>query len=73
MSQAMQGAANILAQIDISSGVSTDQIARDIAQSLNQSNSASATFAGVVLAACWIIGIIDSYRLAKKKQDKQGE
>lgn len=67
ISQTLQQANTVLEQLELGGGAtSTDQIASLVTQSLNQSNNASGTLAGLVLAGCWLIGMIDAYRLAQK-------
>jgi TM2 domain-containing membrane protein YozV len=68
VSQATQQATTVLEQFELSGG-GADQIASLVTQSLNQSNSASGALASLVLAGCWVIGMVDAYRLAKKTKD----
>lgn len=64
VSQATQQATAVLEQFELSGGG-----ADLVTQSLNQPNSASGTLASLVLAGCWVIGMVDAYRLAKKTKD----
>lgn len=43
-------------------------IAQAVASSTNAANTALETSAVIVLAACWLAGIIDSYRLGAERE-----
>ncbi len=62
---AMQQASLVLDKI-ASEGIVPDasQLSDLVAQSSNGSGSSTAT---LVLAGCWLIGIVDAYRLGKKQ------
>lgn len=67
VSQIFQQANTVFEQLALGDGAtSTDQIAGLVTQSLDQASSRSFTVAGLVLAACWVFGMVDAYRLAKK-------
>jgi TM2 domain-containing membrane protein YozV len=62
---AMRQASAILDQIEAGGGViDTSRISELAAQTPSTPGDSLATYA---LAACWLLGIIDAYRLGKKK------
>ncbi len=63
---AMQQASAVLAQLE-SGTVAPDvaQIANLVNQSANSSSGSAITVATWVLAGCWLVGILDAYRLGK--------
>ena len=51
--------------------VDPDQLADLVAQASNSPGSLVVTVASLVLAGCWVIGIVDAYRLGKGQQGKK--
>lgn len=65
INRAMQQASLVLDQIDLEGGAFDPvQISELASQASNSSGSSIATF---VLAGCWLVGMIDAYRLGKKQ------
>ena len=64
---ALQQASTVLEKLE-ASGVELDQsqLTELVTQASNSSGSTVDTVATVVLAGCWLIGIIDAYRLSKQ-------
>jgi hypothetical protein len=66
MDRAMQLASTVLDQITAEGGaIDPAQITELVAQASNSSGSAFVTIASLGLAGCWLIGIVDAYRLGK--------
>ena len=69
--QAMQQASAVLVQLESEGGVlDASQITDLVSQTSSGSGSAAVTVATVVLAVCWVAGIVDAYRLGNKKDAK---
>jgi TM2 domain-containing membrane protein YozV len=68
MDKAMQVASTVLDQMAAEGGaVDVGQITELAAQASNAPGSSLATIATLGLAGCWLIGMIDAYRLGKVK------
>jgi len=66
MDRAMQLASTVLDQISAQGGaIDPAQITELVAQASNASGSPLATIASVGLAGCWLVGIVDAYRLGR--------
>jgi len=64
--RAMQQASIVLERLASDGGaVDAGQIADLVTQTANGSTSLAVTVASLVLAACWVIGIVDAYRVGK--------
>lgn len=50
----------------------TEAVADMVARSASAPGSTAANIFTIVLAACWLIGIIDSYRLGAEKDRRSG-
>lgn len=68
VAQAMQQASAVLAQLE-TEGIVPDagQVADLVSHASNHSESGSAMVATLVLAGCWLFGIVDAYRLGKNE------
>lgn len=72
LERAMQQASIILEKL-ASEGDAVDpgRLADLVAQASNDPGSLVVTVASLVLAGCWVIGIVDAYRLGKGQQGKK--
>ena len=71
VAQAMQQASAVLVTLESEGGaLDATQIADLVSQTPSGSGSAAVTVATVVLAVCWVVGIVDAHRLANKKDAK---
>ena len=62
----MQQASAVLEQLEAAGGaVDPGQLTDWAAQASSASGGTPATVASLVLAACWLVGIVDAYRLGK--------
>lgn len=67
VAQVMQQASKVLAQIESAGNVpDAMQIARMAEQASLGSTGMSLSMASLVLAVCWVVSIVDTYRLAKR-------
>jgi hypothetical protein len=63
----MQEASSVFERLGSEGGaIDAGHVSELLAQTSSSSGSAAATVAAFVLAACWLAGIIDAYRLAKR-------
>jgi len=68
--RAMQLASTVLDQITAEGGaIDPGQITELVAQASNASGSPLATFASLGLASCWLVGIVDAYRLGRREAE----
>jgi TM2 domain-containing membrane protein YozV len=68
MDRTMQLASTVLDQIAAKGdALDVDQITELVAQASNSSGSALVTVATLGLGGCWLIGIVDAYRLGKRE------
>lgn len=68
---AAQQALTVLAQLESAGGVpDPGQLAVRVAELSNRTGSRAATIATLLLAGCWLVGIVDAYRLGAQ-QDKR--
>ncbi len=66
LDRAMQLAATVLDQIATEGGLlNAGHIAELVAQASNAPGSPLVTVASLVLAGCWLAGIVDAYRLGR--------
>jgi hypothetical protein len=63
----LQQAASVIERLTTEGGVPD---AGQIADLVTQTSNGSVTLAGVVLAACWLVGIVDAYRLGRKQDER---
>lgn len=64
--RSMQLASTVLDQIAAERGaIDPGQITELVAQASNASGSPLATIASLGLASCWLVGIVDAYRLGR--------
>lgn len=71
VAKAMQQASAVLVQLESEGGaLDAVQIANLASQTPGGSGSAAVTVATAVLAVCWVVGIVDAYRLANRKDAK---
>jgi len=72
--RAMQQASIVLERLASEGGVvDAGQISDLVAQASNSSGSLAVTVATLVLAVCWVVGIVDAYRLGKNKRFRNGD
>lgn len=65
---AMQQASTVLEKLESEGGaLDAGHITDLVTQTANSSDSTVATVATLVLAGCWLIGIVDAYRLGRKQ------
>ena len=65
---AMQQASTVLERLESEGGaLDAGRISDLVTQTSNSSGSTVATVATLVLAGCWLVGIVDAYRLGKKQ------
>ena len=63
---AMQQASVVLDRLESEGGVlDAGQLSDLVTQAANSSASHAATVATLVLAGCWLVGVVDAYRLGK--------
>lgn len=62
LDRAMQLAATVLGQMEADGG----QITALVTQASNAAGSPLVTVATMVLAGCWLVGIVDAYRLGRR-------
>lgn len=68
LERAMQQASIVLERLASEGGaLDAGRIADLVTQTSNGSASLAVTVASLVLAACWVIGIVDAYRLGKSR------
>lgn len=66
--QAMRQVSIVLDRLASEGGaVDAGQLADLVTQASNGSGSLAVTLASLVLASCWVIGIVDAYRLARRQ------
>jgi hypothetical protein len=66
LDSAMQLASTVLVQLEADGGaIEAGHITELVAQASNASGSPLATIATLGLAGCWLVGIVDAYRLGK--------
>lgn len=64
--RAMQQASAVLGRLETEGGaLDAGHISDLVSQTANSSGSTVATGATLVLAGCWLVGIVDAYRLGK--------
>ena len=64
--RAMQQASVVLDRLESEGGaLNAGQLSDLITQAANSPGSPAATVAALVLAGCWLLGIVDAYRLGK--------
>lgn len=69
--RAMQQASIVLDQVASEGGaVDVGQLSDLVAQTSNGPGSLVVTVASLVLAGCWVIGIVDAYRIARNQQNR---
>ena len=65
--EAVQQASSLLVKLESEGDVpDAGQVSDPVIQASNTSGSSVGTVATVVLACCWLFGIIDTYRLGKR-------
>lgn len=70
--QVLQQASSVLAQLTSEGGVvDAGRLADLVAQTSSGFGSLAATTASLVLAGCWVIGIVDACRIARSQQDRK--
>lgn len=69
--RAMQQASIVLDQV-ASEGAAVDvgRLSELVTQTSNGSGSLVVTVASLMLAGCWVIGIVDAYRIARNQQNR---
>ena len=68
VNEAIKQAQTIVQEIERGGGnIDINQITELVTQSTQQSNSALMTAASFVLIACWLFGVIDSFRLGSRQ------
>jgi hypothetical protein len=71
MDRAMQQASIVLDQVASEVGaVDVGQLSNLVTQTSNGPDSLVVTVASLVLAGCWVIGIVDAYRIARNQQNR---
>lgn len=71
MDRVMQQASAVIDRLETEGGaLDAGHISDLVAQTSSSSGSALATIATLVLAGCWLVGIIDAWRLGKDKMDR---
>ena len=66
--QATHQASAVLDKIQLDGGMlDLNSVSTLVARASQPSDNFSATIASIVLLGCWIIGMLDAYRLGKKK------
>lgn len=71
MDRAMQQASIVLDQVASEVGaVDVGQLSNLVTQTSNGPDSLVVTAASLVLAGCWVIGIVDAYRIARNQQNR---
>ncbi|OGU54106.1 MAG: hypothetical protein A2199_12520 [Hydrogenophilales bacterium RIFOXYA1_FULL_63_33] len=69
--RAMQQASIVLDQVASEGGaVDVGRLSDLVAQTSNGPGSLVVTVASLVLAGCWVIGIVDAYRIARNQQNR---
>lgn len=69
--RAMQRASVVLDQLASDGGaIDAGQLADLVTQTSNGPGSLVVTVASLVLAGCWVIGIVDAYRIARNQQNR---
>ncbi|MHB1187550.1 hypothetical protein [Thiobacillus sp.] len=64
----MQQASTVLEKLESEGGVlDAGQLSDLVSQTSNTSGSTVVTVATLVLAGCWVVGVVDAYRLGKAK------
>jgi len=67
----MQQASTVLGQLEVEGGtLDPAHISDLVTQASNSSGSAVGTLATVVLAGCWLVGMVDAYRLGKQQDER---
>lgn len=67
LDRAMQLAATVLGQMEADGGaIDAGQITALVIQASNAAGSPLVTVATMVLAGCWLVGIVDAYRLGRR-------
>jgi hypothetical protein len=70
MDRAMQLASTILDQLTAEGGaIDPAHITELVAQASNASGSPLAAIASLGLAGCWLVGIVDAYRLGRREAE----
>ena len=68
VAQAAHQASAMLDKMQLDGGmVDLNSVSTLVTQASNATDNFWATIASIVLLACWIIGMVDAYRLGKKK------
>ena len=68
VAQAAHQASALLDKIQSDGGMlDLNSVSTLVTQASNATDNSWATIASIVLLACWIIGMVDAYRLGKKK------
>lgn len=71
MDRAMQQASIVLDQVASEVGaVDVGQLSDLVTQTSNGPGSLVVTVASLVLAGCWVIGIVDAYRIARNQRNR---
>ena len=66
--KAVQRALSILEKIELESGtISMSTISNTVTQASTNSGNLTLNFFLLLIIACWIIGIVDAYRIGRKK------
>lgn len=69
--RAMQQASIILDQVASEGGaVDVGRLSDLVTQTSNGSGSLVVTAASLVLVGCWVIGVVDAYRIARNQQNR---
>lgn len=69
--RAMQQASIILDQVASEGGaVDVGRLSGLVTQTSNGPDSLVVTAASLVLAGCWVIGVVDAYRIARNQQNR---
>ncbi|ODU26169.1 MAG: hypothetical protein ABS93_04040 [Thiobacillus sp. SCN 62-729] len=69
--RAMQQASIVLDQVASEGGaVDVGQLSDLVTQTSNGPGSLVVTAASLVLAGCWVIGVVDAYRIARNQQNR---
>lgn len=69
--RAMQQASIVLDQVASEGGaVDVGQLSDLVTQTSNGAGSLVVTAASLVLAGCWVIGVVDAYRIARNQQNR---
>jgi hypothetical protein len=65
--RAMQQASAVLDRLESEGGaLDAGQLSDLVAQAANSAGSPATTVAALVLAGCWLVGIVDAYRLGRE-------